>query len=87
MCKNLSKEALKFLKNGMVIKVKEGREFDIKDGYMIDRLTKYKIKLDEIYDEGLLIKENKYEYDESFNVVEIKFSIDEEDGLNARWVR
>lgn len=87
MCKNLSKEALKFLKNGMVIKIKEGREFDIKDGYMIDRLTKYKIKLDEIYDEGLLIKENKYEYDESFNVVEIKFSIDEEDGLNARWVR
>lgn len=87
MCKNLSKEALKFLKNGMVIKVKEGREFDIKDGYMIDRLTKYKIKLDEIYDEGLLIKENKYEYDESFNVVEIKFSIDEEDGLNCKWVR
>lgn len=65
------------LANGMEIILANGLEFDFLDGYMIEKKTKLKIKIDEVYDDDLLVKkDNAYNYGVDFDIIKVKFSID-----------
>lgn len=63
------------LTNGMEIILANGLEFDFLDGYMIEKKTKLKIKMDEVYDNNLLVKDNVYDYGVDFDIIKVKFSI------------
>lgn len=64
------------LKNGMEVILRNGKEFDVVDGYIIDKDTKHKINIEETYDEDLLVKNNINGYDSEYDIMKVKFSID-----------
>lgn len=57
------------LRNGKILTVKVTKE----DGaFLFDESRNISISLKDVYDYGLLVKENEYGYDNRFDVMEVK---------------